>query len=247
MSAQNTDFNPFQAPTAAAPVEANLRDSDEYLVFARMILCRQTVHLPPLCIRYGEADGVEAKSDVLRTLTAATVLKIIAAAVICFGLPMWISMHNAPFFRSGILNGLTALSLIGLFGLIVWWSAKRGMVSVNVTWYTCARYRRYLRWNKLIVRALIFGGALVAGAMSSFEMGHGWPLFICLSGAAVVVFGYDPEIKLQLAGRKKEAYVLRGHSTAFHKAVLAQESAFWAKASEASPPVPDSPTAAVNG
>lgn len=222
MGRAQTNFNPFQPPEAREQPRLVLHEDDEFVISREAILCRETVELPQICLRNGDTDDLTPRRSTLRVLTRRSIIQLVGAAIAVLLFPLWQSVADAPVLQSRAVSVILMLGLIVAFGGVVWWSAKYGLHTVNVTWYIGGRYRHYLKWNRIIVRSLIVAAAVTLCVVVVVQTGETWPILPAFVGAAVLCIFYDPERKLQLVGKRGEAFVLRGHTREFHGAVIRQ-------------------------
>ncbi len=218
MTSTSDEYNPFQAPKSTEPTELRLRDGQDLLVTKRYIVCREKVELPKICIKYGETDDMAPRHKVLRTLSFTAVLKIAVTATLgVIGL-IGVSNSRSPAVASAV--GLYLLMFLAAISFVSWRATRHGYYSVDATWYICGRYQRRIRRSRFIVGGVAFVGFTGLGAWLSWEMSSVWPLGLLMLAAAGASAGYDPEERLQLSGRRNNAFLLQGHSGKFHQAWL---------------------------
>ena len=115
------------------------------------------------------------------------------------------------------------------------WIFKRyGCCTVDATWYVGPRYRRRILWQQRIGRTIVFLVAMSAGGRMARESASMLPLIgMTLVGLVLCRF-YDPNVRLQLAGRRRGFFVLKGHSKSFYHEVKRIGSGFQSVGEEVS-------------
>lgn len=219
MSDASTDFNPFQAPVSAAPEKKELGEDDEFLISRREILCRETVKLPMVCIRYGETEDLEQRKKTLRALSAMGAFTLVITVIAFLVLIAAVTSGDLPFSSSASGKLFYLVVFITAVPATSWAFRRYGCNVVDASWYVGPRYRRMILWEKRIGRAIVVVVALTGGIGTARASGSVIPLVGLLLLALFLVSFFDPNISLQLAGRRRGAFVVRGHSKKFYQAV----------------------------
>lgn len=216
--------NPFRAPRVPSIVEPSLSDDDDFLITPKVILCREVVRLPPVCIHLGETEGVEERNRRLRVLPLPGALRVLAAAFFFIFLPLFL-----PFSGFGLFWGpITRLVILGGFAmlfLLFVWAARSYVDAVDATWFVCGRYKRQMKLYRWVVRICLTGAA-IGMAVANAESAGSFGLFLPLT-VFVVSFLFNPETGLQLVGRKHNGFLLNGHSKRFYETVVHTQSGAW--------------------
>ena len=218
MTSRDEEYNPFEAPKVTETHELQLRAGQDLLVTRWYIVCRETVELPKICIRYGETGDMAPRHKKLRTLAPSAILKIVVAAIMGFAALIWHSNFSNS--ASAAASGIVFLCLFAGLAFVVWRATREGYLAVDATWYISTRYRRRIFWSRVIVGLAIFFAFTGLGGWLSWELNSLWPLGMFLIAAAAIGAGYDPEERLRLRGRRKNVFLLQGHSKKFHQAWL---------------------------
>ena len=219
MSDASTDFNPFQAPVAGAPEKRKLGEDDEFLISRREILCRETVKLPMVCIRYGETEDLEQRKKTLRTLSAMGAFTLVITVIAFLILIAAVTSGDLPF-SSTAFGKLFYLVVFILAVPATFWVFRRyGCNIVEASWYVGPRYRRMILWEKRIGRAIVVVVAVAGGIGTARASGSVIPLVGLLLLVLLLGSFFDPNISLQLVGRRRGAFVVRGHSKKFYQSV----------------------------
>ncbi|MEO2014643.1 MAG: hypothetical protein ABGZ53_09740 [Fuerstiella sp.] len=219
MSEASTDFNPFQAPKLADLEKKVLGEDDEFLVSRREILCRESVQLPMVCIRFGETEHLERRQKTLRTLTGAGAFLLVLGAVAVLILLGALMAGDLPFSNSpfGILSWV-AVFLLAVPAAMRGFQ-RYGCSKVDATWYVGPRYLRRIRWERRFGRVIVLFAA-TAGGVSIVRTGGSVIPLIGLAGLAVLLgIFFDPNVSLQLVARRRGVFVLKGHSKKFYREV----------------------------
>ncbi|MDG1893667.1 MAG: hypothetical protein P8J37_02040 [Fuerstiella sp.] len=226
MSEPSTDFNPFQAPVADAAEKQELGEDDEFLVSRREILCRDTVILPLVCIRYGETEDLEQRKKLLRMLSGTGAFSLVLT-VIGFLLLVGATIGGQLPFSGSSSGKLFYLTVFIMALPATFWAFRRyGCRMVDASWYVGPRYRRMILWEKRIGRAIVFFVTAAGGVGIARESGSWWPL-VGLAGLGLLLsIFFDPNINLQLVGRRRGVFLLRGHSKSFYLQVQRNNSRF---------------------
>ena len=87
-------FNPYMAPETQEYKEVTLGDDAEFLISQREILCRETVHLPKICIRTGRADNLIERS---RTFQSTATMPVLVMLVGMIAFVVYASGVSVPF------------------------------------------------------------------------------------------------------------------------------------------------------
>ena len=226
MSDASTDFNPFQAPGSSAAEKRELGEDDEYLISRREILCRNTVELPMACIYYGETEDLEQRQKTLRTFSGPGAFAFVLTVIAFLILVVSVVGGSLPF--SSTSSGKVSYLVIFILAVpATSWAFRRyGCSTVNASWYVGPRYRRRIRWEKRIGRVILVfvgatGGSVVFRATGAVIISIGLGLLVLLLGRF-----YDPAVSLQLVGRRRGGFVLKGHSKSFYHEVQRISSGF---------------------
>ena len=215
MNAPSTEFNPFQAPVFADAEKTTLGEDDQFLVSKRDILCRDRVELPKVCIRYGETEDLERRQKILRMFTG---LGLMAFAIAVLGFLVLLSALVAgrlPFSDTTLGMLLFVVALLVTVPAVYRFFRRFGCCEVDAVWFVGPRYRRRIRWERRIGRAFVLLLAAGGGFGIAEATGSVIPLVALVVLALVLAAFFDPNISLQLVGRRRGVYVLRGHSKAF--------------------------------
>jgi hypothetical protein len=228
---QSNDFseqNPFAAPKTQSVVEPRLGDDDEFLVAPSAILCRETVHLPEVCIHLGLDDDVQPRRKKLRVLPLWGGIKLIAGAVLLLLMPLMLSNAGLPLFQGTITQIALFVMFPAGFIWLVWSLARNDVCKVEVTWYVSQRYIRRMNFYRLIVGLGVVGVTtyLVVGVPgNSILVKRVW-----IACSVFVSALCNPEPKLQLVGRRYNGFLLRGHSKRFFEALTQSTTDRWVAA-----------------
>jgi len=219
MTEAHADFNPFQAPLFAEAEKKTLAEDDEFLVSRREILCRNTVELPLVCIRYGETEYLEKRQKKLWTLTGLGACVLVLAVVSFLVLLGALLAGSLPYSDSPVGILFYAVALLVAVPATLSAFRRYGCCKVDATWYVGPRYRRRMRWERRAGRAIVFFLATAVG-VEIVRSGGSVFLLIGLVGLAVLLGSFfDPNVSLQLVGRRCGVFVVRGHSKAFYREV----------------------------
>jgi hypothetical protein len=219
MSEASTDFNPFQAPVSGDDRKTELGEDDEFLISRREILCRDTVELPMVCIRYGQTEDLELRKKTLRTFSAMGAFTFVITVIAFLILVTAVTSGDLPF-SSTAFGKLFYLVVFMLAVPATFWAFRRyGCNTVDASWYVGPRYRRMILWEKRIGRTIVVVVAVTGGIGIARASGSSIPLVGLFLLALLLGRFFDPNVSLQLVGRRRGAFVVRGHSKKFYHAV----------------------------
>ncbi|GAB5442537.1 MAG: hypothetical protein Fues2KO_28860 [Fuerstiella sp.] len=227
-SNDRSEQNPFAAPKTQSVVEPRLGDDDEFLVAPSAILCRETVHLPQVCIHLGLDDDVQPRRKKLRVLPLWGGIKLIAGAVLLLLMPLMLSTAGLPFFQGTITRIALFVMFPAGFMWLVWSLARNDVCKVEVTWYVSERYIRRMKLYRLVALLVLPGLAIYAIVEGAAESIGGKSFLIAM--AVVVGLLFNPEHNLQLVGRRYNGFLLRGHSKRFFEALTQSTTDRWVAA-----------------
>jgi hypothetical protein len=128
-------FNPYRAPENQEPQEVTLGEDAEFLISAREILCRETVHLPNVCIHTGETEDLVKRKKTF--LPASRWINLF------FALGLFRKFSSVGWLEFSILLmvvSITSSSVISKFKL-------PGVVNIEATWYVDQQYLHHCRWQ----------------------------------------------------------------------------------------------------
>lgn len=219
MTEASADFNPFQAPLFAEAEKKTLGEEDEFLVSRREILCRESLLLPMVCIRYGETEHLQQRQKILRTLTGQGAFVLVLAVVAFLVFLAALLASSLPYSDSPV--GILSYAVVFMGAVPATFMAFRryGCCKVDATWYVGPRYCRRILWERRIGRVIMFSLATAAGVGNVVAGGSVFSLIGLAGLAALLGKFFDPNVSLQLVGRRRGIFVLKGHSKAFYREV----------------------------